>query len=91
MKQSKHKGLQLYSFESETFFEQHGQRLFLVTTFDQFWHYYRYDIIFSAGTSPTFWTRGLACLGLAGTRGLASPTEELLSFKTSPSLLRSDD
>ncbi len=28
----------------------------------------------SAGTRPTFWTRGLA-----GTRGLASPTEELPS------------
>ncbi len=34
----------------------------------------------SAGTSPTFWTRGLAFLGLAGTRGLASPKEDLLSF-----------
>ncbi len=32
-----------------------------------------------AGRSPTFWTRGLALLGLAGTRGLASPIEELLS------------
>ncbi len=32
-----------------------------------------------AGTSPTFWTRGLASPGLAGTRGLASPVEELLS------------
>ncbi len=41
-----------------------------------------------AGKSPTFWTRGLAMLGLAGTRGLASPIEELLSFKTSPSLSR---
>ncbi len=35
----------------------------------------------SAGTSPTFWTRGLAALGLAGTRGLASPIEDLPSFK----------
>ncbi len=38
-----------------------------------------------AGRSPTFWTLGLAFLGLAGTRGLASPIEELLSFKTSSS------
>ncbi len=43
-----------------------------------------------AGRSPTFWTRGLALLGLAGTRGLASPIEEVLSFKTSPSLPISD-
>ena len=41
-----------------------------------------------AGTNPTFWTRGLASPGLAGTRGLASPVEELLSFKISPSLSR---
>ncbi len=45
----------------------------------------------SAGTSPTVWTRGLASLGLAGTHGLASPIEDLLSFKTNPSLSRSDD
>ncbi len=38
------------------------------------------DLLTSAGTSPTIWTRGLATLGLAGTRGLASPTEELPSF-----------
>ncbi len=44
----------------------------------------------SAGTSPTFWTRGLAILGLAGTRGLASPIEDLPSFKMSPSLSRSE-
>ncbi len=44
----------------------------------------------SAGTSPTVWTRGLASLGLAGTRGLASPIADLLSFKTSPKLSRSD-
>ncbi len=31
------------------------------------------SVISSAGTSPTFWTRGLAAFGLAGTRGLASP------------------
>ncbi len=43
-----------------------------------------------AGTSPTVWTRGLACLGLAGTRGLAGPIEELPSFKMSPSLPRSE-
>ncbi len=30
-----------------------------------------------AGTSPTFWTHGLAFLGLAGTRGFASPIEDL--------------
>ena len=42
-----------------------------------------------AGTSPTRWTRGLASLGLAGTRGLASPLEEFLSFKISPSLSKS--
>ena len=40
-----------------------------------------------AGRSPTFW---LALLGLAGTRGLASPIEEDISFKTSPSLSWSD-
>ena len=39
-----------------------------------------------AGRSPTFWTGGPASIGLAGTRELASPLEELLSFKTSPSL-----
>ncbi len=44
----------------------------------------------SAGTSPTFWTRGLAALGLAGTRGLASPIEDLPSFKMNPSLSRSE-
>ncbi len=43
-----------------------------------------------AGTSPSVWTRGLAFLGLAGTRGLASPIEDLLSFKISPSLSKSD-
>ncbi len=42
------------------------------------------DLKTSAGTSPTLWTRGLAALGLAGTRGLASPTEDLPSFKMSP-------
>ena len=47
-------------------------------------------MLIRAGTSPTFWTRGLASLGLAGTRGLASPIEELLSFNTSPSLPRSE-
>ncbi len=36
------------------------------------------EIIISAGTSPTLWTRGLATLGLAGTRGPASPIEELV-------------
>ncbi len=46
-----------------------------------------YGIQVSAGTSPTVWTRGLATLGLAGTRGLASPIEELPSFKISPRLL----
>ena len=40
-------------------------------------------IINSAGTSPTFWTRGLAALGLAGTRGLAGPIEDLPSFEMS--------
>ncbi len=39
----------------------------------------------SAETSPTFWTRGLASLGLAGTRGIASLIGGLLSFKISPS------
>ena len=29
-------------------------------------------LLISAGTSPALWTRGLAFLGLAGTRGLAS-------------------
>ncbi len=42
-----------------------------------------YNVESSAGASPTFWTHGLASLGLAGTRGLASPIEEVLSFKTS--------
>ncbi len=41
-------------------------------------------------TSPKSWTRGPASLGLAGTRGLASPTGEVLGFKISPSLPRSD-
>ncbi len=43
-----------------------------------------------AGRSPTFWTRGLAILGLAGTRGLANPEEEPLSFKTSHNLSNLD-
>ena len=43
-----------------------------------------------AGTSPPFWTRGLASLGLAVTRGLASQTEELFSFKITPSVSRSE-
>ncbi len=34
----------------------------------------------SDGRSPNFWTRGLASLGLAGTRGPASPIEDILSF-----------
>ncbi len=41
-----------------------------------------------AGMSPTFWTRGLAYLGLAGTCGLAGPIEELLSFKALITLVR---
>ncbi len=45
----------------------------------------------SAGTNPTVWTRELAFLGLAGTRGLPGPIEELFSFKTSPSLSKSDN
>ncbi len=40
-------------------------------TFLGIWH-----ICNSAGTSPTFWTRGLVALGLAGTRGLAGPIED---------------
>ncbi len=40
-----------------------------------------------AGTSPTVWTRGLACLGLAGTRGLASP---IVGSQASPLKLDSD-
>ncbi len=40
-----------------------------------------------AGRSPTFWTRGLTFLGLAGTRGLASLTKEVLSFKWTRTLV----
>ena len=37
-----------------------------------------YNIVHTSdGTSPTLWTRGLATLGLAGTRGLASPIDTL--------------
>ena len=39
------------------------------------------SIIISAGTSPTFWTRGLPSLGLAGTHGLAGPIEEDSALK----------
>ncbi len=38
------------------------------------------EIFGSAGMSPTLWTRGLAALGLVGTRGLSSPIEELPSI-----------
>ncbi len=33
------------------------------------------DVVSSAGTSPTLWTRGLATLGPAGTRGLGESGE----------------
>ena len=39
------------------------------------------------GRSPDIWTRGLAFPGVLGTRGLASPKEDLLSFKISPYFL----
>ncbi len=37
------------------------------------------SVFTSAERSSSFWTRGLASLGLAGTRGLASPIEEVPS------------
>ncbi len=43
-------------------------------------------ILTKAGRSPTFWTRRLALLGPADTRGRASPIEELLSFKMDSAL-----
>lgn len=33
--------LRVFSFESDSFTEQHGQRYFLVASSDQFWHYYK--------------------------------------------------
>ncbi len=37
-----------------------------------------------AGRSPTFWDPGTPLNGLTGTRGFASPREQVLSFKISP-------
>ncbi|KAK2180792.1 hypothetical protein NP493_426g05025 [Ridgeia piscesae] len=36
----KSEDLQVFSYESEMFFDHHGQRVFLVATYQQFWHYY---------------------------------------------------
>ncbi len=45
-------------------------------TLPKFWRHNKV-ILTRAGTSPSVWTHGLAFLGLAGTRGLASPIEDL--------------
>ena len=33
--------LRVFAFESDVFCEQRGQRYFLVTSYEQFWHYYK--------------------------------------------------
>jgi hypothetical protein len=35
----------VFAYESETFTSHNGQRLYLVCSYEHFWHYYRYDLI----------------------------------------------